>query len=59
MKYKADAYMIIDLQYGSTGKGLLAGYLAETMQPDVLAAAWMPNALRMEIAEFGWAAPIP
>lgn len=44
MKYKADAYMIIDLQYGSTGKGLLAGYLAETMQPDVLAAAWMPNA---------------
>lgn len=38
------AYMILDLQYGSTGKGLLAGYLAEQKQPDVVATAWMPNA---------------
>lgn len=41
---KAKAYMIMDLQYGSTGKGLLAGYLAEKHQPDVVATAWMPNA---------------
>ena len=38
------AYMIIDMQYGSTGKGLLAGYLAEQKKPDVVATAWMPNA---------------
>lgn len=38
------AYMIIDLQYGSTGKGLLAGYLAMEKKPDVIATAWMPNA---------------
>ena len=38
------AYMILDLQFGSTGKGLLAGYLATTMQPDVVATAWGPNA---------------
>lgn len=38
------AYMIIDMQYGSTGKGLLAGYLAENMCPDVVATAWGPNA---------------
>lgn len=38
------AYMIIDLQYGSTGKGLLAGYLAEQEKPDVVVTAWGPNA---------------
>lgn len=41
---KTKAYMIIDMQYGSTGKGLLAGYLAEQKKPDVVATAWMPNA---------------
>lgn len=40
----AEAYMILDLQYGSTGKGLLAGYLAKTYQPDVVVTAWGPNA---------------
>lgn len=39
-----EAYMIIDLQYGSTGKGLLAGYLAEMYHPDVVVTAWGPNA---------------
>lgn len=39
-----DAYMIIDLQYGSTGKGLMAGYMAETYEPDVVMHAWGPNA---------------
>lgn len=36
--------MIVDLQYGSTGKGLIAGYLAETRHPDVVVTANMPNA---------------
>lgn len=35
---------IVDLQFGSTGKGLLAGYLAQTQSPDVIVTAWGPNA---------------
>ena len=38
------AYMIFDLQFGSTGKGLLAGYLAKVNKPDVVVTAWGPNA---------------
>lgn len=38
------AYMIFDMQYGSTGKGLLAGFLAEQNKPDVVVTAWGPNA---------------
>ena len=37
-------YMIMDMQFGSTGKGLLAGYLAEKLMPDTIVTAWMPNA---------------
>jgi adenylosuccinate synthase len=36
--------MVVDLQYGSTGKGLLVGYLAETTCPDTIVTAWAPNA---------------
>lgn len=36
--------MIVDLQYGSTGKGLIAGYLAEKIRYDVVVNANMPNA---------------
>ena len=36
--------MILDLQFGSTGKGLLAGYLAKMRSPDVVVTAWGPNA---------------
>ena len=36
--------MILDCQYGSTGKGLFAGYLAAWRAPDVLAMAPSPNA---------------
>jgi adenylosuccinate synthase len=36
--------LIIDLQYGSTGKGLLAGYLSATENYDVVVNANMPNA---------------
>jgi len=36
--------MIVDLQYGSTGKGLIAGYIALKTQHDVIVNANMPNA---------------
>lgn len=36
--------LIIDGQFGSTGKGLFAGYLAKKHHPDVLAMAPSPNA---------------
>jgi adenylosuccinate synthase len=35
---------IMDLQYGSTGKGLLAGRLAYDDEPDCVMTAWAPNA---------------
>lgn len=35
---------IIDLQFGSTGKGLIAGYLAERDAPDTIVTAWAANA---------------
>lgn len=38
------AYMIIDGQFGSTGKGLLAGYLAMQRKPDVVVCNFGPNA---------------
>lgn len=36
--------LVIDLQYGSTGKGLIAGYLARSRPYDVVVNANMPNA---------------
>jgi adenylosuccinate synthase len=36
--------LIVDLQFGSTGKGLIAGYIAERDNPDVVINANMPNA---------------
>lgn len=36
--------LVCDLQFGSTGKGLIAGYLAEKHAPDTLVSAWSPNA---------------
>lgn len=36
--------VLVDLQFGSTGKGLLAGYLANLKKPDTVVTAWMPNA---------------
>ena len=40
----ASGNLIIDLQFGSTGKGLIAGYLAERDNPDTLVTAWAANA---------------
>lgn len=46
--------LIIDLQYGSTGKGLFAGYLASTSgKYDVAISANMPNAGHTFIDERG------
>lgn len=45
--------MIVDLQFGSTGKGLIAGFLAKTEKPDVVVTANMPNAGHTYIDENG------
>lgn len=44
MKATSKVDLIIDLQYGSTGKGLIAGHLAEKNEYDVVVTANMPNA---------------
>ena len=45
--------VIMDGQYGSTGKGLFAGYLAKLHKPQVLACALSPNAGHTLILEDG------
>ena len=37
-------HIITDLQYGSCGKGLFAGYIALKAKPDTIITAWAPNA---------------
>ncbi len=44
MSTQKKADMIVDLQYGSTGKGLIAGYLAKKNAYDTVINANMPNA---------------
>ena len=39
-----ESYMTIDGQWGSTGKGLLNGYLAYIRKPDTVACNFGPNA---------------
>jgi adenylosuccinate synthase len=41
---KRQIFMVVDLQFGSTGKGLIAGLLAENHQPDTVVTAWAANA---------------
>ena len=36
--------IICDMQFGSVGKGLIAGYLAKKNQPDTVMTAWTPSA---------------
>lgn len=36
--------MVLDLQYGSTGKGLIVGKIAEDKRIDTIVTAWAPNA---------------
>lgn len=38
------ATIVVDAQFGSTGKGLIAGYLASVNAPDVVMTAWSANA---------------
>lgn len=45
--------MIIDLQYGSTGKGLIAGYMANEHNYDMTITANMPNAGHTYIDKHG------
>ena len=35
--------LVIDLQFGSTGKGLLVGWLAKTVGYDTIITSWAPN----------------
>lgn len=46
-------WTIVDAQYGSTGKGLIAGYLAKQRRPDTVICAWSPNAGHTFIDEGG------
>lgn len=46
-------YAIIDLGFGSSGKGLLAGYLAKRRKPDVVVHAFGPNSGHTYISESG------
>jgi adenylosuccinate synthase len=41
---KHNVTLICDLQFGSTGKGACAGYLATKNRPDTVITAWSPNA---------------
>lgn len=45
--------VLVDLQYGSTGKGLIAGYLSETEGFDTVMTAWAPNAGHTYISKAG------
>lgn len=44
MQIENKVTLIVDLQFGSTGKGKVAGWWAETYSPDVVINANMPNA---------------
>jgi adenylosuccinate synthase len=48
-----DITMIVDLGWGSSGKGLIAGYLAETRQPDTVVTQFGPNAGHTYINSLG------
>ena len=45
--------LICDLQFGSTGKGLIAGFLSKVLKPDVVVTAWGANAGHTFIDENG------
>lgn len=48
-----ELHVVTDLQFGSTGKGLFAGYLGKKLQPDTLVTAWGPNAGHTYVDEHG------
>jgi len=51
--YSKTIDVVIDLQYGSTGKGLLVGWLAERGTHDTIMSAWAPNAGHTYIDSMG------
>lgn len=53
-KRTTHSYAILDAQFGSCGKGLLAGYLAETRQPTAIVSAYSPNAGHTYITSDGF-----
>jgi adenylosuccinate synthase len=44
VNYSTHSYAILDGQFGSTGKGLIAGYMAESRRPTLVMSNWAPNA---------------
>lgn len=44
MKDSQEVTAVVDLQFGSTGKGLAAGWYGDLNKPDTIITAWMPNA---------------
>lgn len=44
VNYSTHSYAVLDGQFGSTGKGLIAGYMAETRRPTLVMSNWAPNA---------------
>lgn len=50
---KRELHVITDMQFGSCGKGLFAGYLARKLEPDTIVTAWAPNAGHTYIDENG------
>ncbi len=53
MKTKRSIKLIVDLQFGSTGKGLIAGFLAKRDNPDTIITAWAANAGHTYIDDAG------
>ena len=44
---------VVDMQFGSTGKGLMSGYLARKYPFDAVVTAWAPNAGHTFVDAFG------
>lgn len=53
MEHKQEIDVLVDLQFGSTGKGALAGWLARLKKYDTVITAWMPNAGHTYIDQAG------
>ena len=48
-----ELHVILDMQFGSCGKGLFAGYLARRIKADTIITAWAPNSGHTYIDEHG------
>lgn len=50
---KRSITVVIDAQFGSTGKGAIVGYLANNEQPDTVVTQWAPNSGHTTITKCG------